>query len=284
MIRNSKRLYGFRIGSSGVLKKLGKWGLSGKLIACVAILGVLHVPVCRESLQSFRDFFIGGVVWLGKTMEGISRIVLNAKYVILPNTAAVVSDLQKENLKLMDELERLRQLKTENNSLRQLLSLPEKNNEDKLIMAKVIKFFSNDYMCSFILDSGESAGVSVDDVVINENGLIGRIIEAHADWSKVLLIIDTNSSVPVKIGARRIDAIASGDNSKTLKLSMIRDDDLPENGDLVETSGYGNGFRDKIHLGKIDGQGENLRIVPSVNFNFVEYVGVLTKKQEEKTS
>jgi rod shape-determining protein MreC len=119
--------------------------------------------------------------------------------------------------------------------------------------------------------------VSVDDVVLNTDGLVGRIVEAHDDWSKIMLITDVNSNVPVKIGEQRINARASGDNTKTLKLSMIHEDDLPENGDLVETSEYGNVFRDKIRVGKIESHGETLRIVPDVNFNFVEYVGVLTK-------
>jgi rod shape-determining protein MreC len=247
------------------------------LFVCIAILVAMHFSFCYEILQSFRNFFTSSIVFVNKITSKIDHAISDAKYIIFQNASDIVFDLKKENLRLVNELEQLQRLKIENNELRKLLFLKEKN-DGRLVVARVISFLSNDYVCSFILDVGLRDKVSVDDVVLNADGLVGRVVEVHDDWSKIMLITDINSNVPVKIGERRINAIVSGDNTKTLKLSMIHEDDLPENGDIVETSKYGNIFLDKIRVGKIETHGETLRIVPDVNFNFIEYVGVLMAK------
>jgi rod shape-determining protein MreC len=187
----------------------------------------------------------------------------------------VLISLRGENIRLQEEVENLKRLESENEKLRELLALKEKQNFS-VVVAEVVSMFSNDFVQSCVVNVGKADGVSLNDAVKNSEGLAGRIIEVNDSWSKVLLVTDVNSSIPVKIGERQINAIATGDNSGMLFVSAVQEDAPITEGDDVKTSGYG--INEDIPVGKIVGNSKKPAIKPWVDFNSLKYVMVIKKK------
>jgi rod shape-determining protein MreC len=148
-----------------------------------------------------------------------------------------------------------------------------------IVVAKIISFFSNDYLKAFIINVGTDHGVAVDDVVRNQSGLVGRIVEVAATWSQAILITDSNSNIPVKIGEKQINAILGGDNSNLLRMIMVHEDIAIQNGDAVVTSGFGHIFLDQIPVGTIVEKNKKIFIKPTVDFNSIKYVAVLKNQK-----
>ena len=113
--------------------------------------------------------------------------------------------------------------------------------------------------------------------VINHRGLVGRIINPTINNSKVLLLTDQNSSVPVKtISDGSVSIVqGSGDNIHLIS-SFIKEDKMPKIGDLLVTSGTAQIFPPDLLVGKIIKILKNkFYILPFVDFNNLDYVQVV---------
>ena len=113
--------------------------------------------------------------------------------------------------------------------------------------------------------------------VINERGLVGKVISVTQNNSKVLLINDQNSSVPVKLMNKDFYAIVSGStNGKHLISSFVKDYYKPNVGDILVTSGNGNIYPKDILVGKIVAvTDENIITLPFADLNNLEFLQVL---------
>jgi rod shape-determining protein MreC len=216
------------------------------------------------------------MVALDRYCDIFQRNYYNFRYFMSHDIDGVLIQLHNTNIALREELEYLKNLRRENDELRKLLQLKE-STIPSVTAARIVGIFSNDFTQSFILNVGERDGITVDDVVKNSEGLIGRVIETHNDWSRILLITDINSCVPVKIGERQVNAIMTGGNSNKLYISTIHEDISISEGDIVKTSGYG--IPEGISVGKIVKNGGKFMVQSFVNFNSLEYVIVLKKEQ-----
>lgn len=263
--------------SSNFFRKFRKRSIRLRIIICLILILMLNMDFFRPIIDDCRALLISATVYLDRTFHSISKKIDEISYVIYYDIDDELLNLRKENIMLKTELENLAYLKSENDKLRNLLQMKPYPSCD-IVVAKIVSTFSNDYSCSYILDVGSNDGIHSDDVVISPDGLVGRISELSEKWSRVLLITDTNSNVPVKIGESQVNAMVSGNNSNILKISMKHEDISIADGDNVETSGFGNVFCDKIPVGKIVKTDEDCCVVPNVNFNFLKFVCVLRKK------
>jgi rod shape-determining protein MreC len=135
----------------------------------------------------------------------------------------------KENEELKEEIEVLRNEKiqneyllTENTILKEALQLAGSKSleQDVSIIAKVIIDQQSPYLKSFLLNKGSKDGVMKGMTVFSKKYLIGTIIESNFLTSRVLLINDLNSRIPVIIENTSVNAILTGlgkDNSLDLQ-------------------------------------------------------------------
>ena len=90
--------------------------------------------------------------------------------------------------------------------------------------------------------------------VINERGLVGKIIFVTKNNSKVLLITDQNSSVPVRSMNREFYAVMTGSkDGKYLISSFIKDNKKPLIGEILITSGRVNIYPKNILVCQVIG-------------------------------
>ena len=155
---------------------------------------------------------------------------------LLERTAGV-SDLYLENQSLRGENERLKQwvsvaeqMMRENESLRKMLKVPVQE-VPVLATARIVGVGGGAFERSVIINAGARHGLVRNAAVINDNGLVGRVVDTGLLTSRVLLITDLNSRVPVRIGAAAHSAIIEGQNDRLLRLSFIEADYTARAGD-----------------------------------------------------
>ena len=131
------------------------------------------------------------------------------------------------------------------------------------------------------INGGKNKNIKNNSTVINERGLVGRIINVGSFSSRTLLINDINSSIPVTNLNQDIDAIIKGQSdSNLLKLKFIRENLNPKVGQILVTSGNAGIFPKNIGVGKVYKieKGE-VFVKPFVNFNKLDFVSVVTEKK-----
>jgi len=103
------------------------------------------------------------------------------------------------------------------------------------VNSRLIDVGSND--CSTL--DGQKGCVKIGNPVINEHGLVGRVVGTTGSVSRVLLLTDVASKTPVLIDRSDARAILVGDGSGNPKLEFLRGPDSIKNGDRILTSGDG---------------------------------------------
>lgn len=90
-----------------------------------------------------------------------------------------------------------------------------------------------------LIDAGTSKGVRVGNPVINEHGLVGRVMGTSPTASRVLMLTDVASRTPVLVDRSDARAILVGDGGPNPRLDFLRGTDSVKDGDRIMTSGDG---------------------------------------------
>lgn len=168
-----------------------------------------------------------------------------------------LSQIRTENARLKTENDQLKEwyqtamlLRAENQSLKDLLNvLPEP--EQSYITTRVISDSASSYVRTLLLQAGTADGVQEGQAVMGGKGMIGRVIEVGDKASRVLLLTDINSHIPVVIEGINQRAILTGNNDDTLTLVHLPPDVLVTKGLRITTSGTGGQFPAGLPIGEI---------------------------------
>ncbi|GLT15058.1 cell shape-determining protein MreC [Vibrio algivorus] len=164
--------------------------------------------------------------------DGMYERLNSMKTLVQTNSA-----LKNEVLSLKSNLLLLEQYKEENVRLRELLGSPYVRDERKVV-TEVMAVDSSPYRHQVVIDKGRTDGVYEGQPVINEKGIVGQVINVSAHNSRVLLLTDSNSSIPVQVLRNDIRVIASGNGDiDSIKLENVPTSTNIETGDLLVTSG-----------------------------------------------
>ena len=123
-----------------------------------------------------------------------------------------------------------------------------------------------------IIDRGSNAGISVNDAVVNADGLIGRVVLTTKDMAKVQLVTDANSSVGALIERTRRQGVVRGDGGTGAQMYDIPSLADVQPGDTVLTAGIDGIYPKGIPIGTIvkaeKGQElfKSIRLKPAVDF------------------
>lgn len=167
------------------------------------------------------------------------------------------ADLQSENARLRRELRRMsgwrdaaHRFEEENARLRALnnAKLPP---QLSFVTADVIAASGGPYQRSVVVNIGRDDGVADGAPAMDEAGLVGRVVGAGEETSRVLLLTDATSRAPVLVGEARIRALIQGDNSDRPTLQAVLDPETITVGDRVVTSGDGGVFPSGLLVGRV---------------------------------
>ena len=165
--------------------------------------------------------------------------------------------IYQENEKLKDEIDELKNknfetlyLRTENNKLQNILQL-EKESPYKVVNAKVILDKDSPYLNSVVINKGSNSGIKLGMPVLNNGNLAGRIVEVNFVSSRILLLNDLNSRIPVVVSPKGSQAILSGVGKKNPSLQYLPENfELSDKENLVFTSGKDGVLFPGIPVGK----------------------------------
>ena len=161
----------------------------------------------------------------------------------------------EENRRLEDEIEKhvierqkYQDLFYENQRLREILSLKEKE-QRYVATARIISKGMDPWSSIVIIDKGSHDGISKNMAAITPAGLVGKVSLVSDAYAQVLLLNDLNFSVAVKIQETRKDAILSGTGLGTCILKYITQEETVKVGQIIVTSGYDDLFPKEIPVG-----------------------------------
>jgi rod shape-determining protein MreC len=151
---------------------------------------------------------------------------------------------------LENELIAYREAYFENQRLRRLLEF--KNTiEWKSISALVVVNDLSGFFQSVIINRGKREGLLENIPVINDEGVVGRVLNVGNSFSRVMLITDPASAVDVYVQRNRVRGIVVGRDFQSCALKYVRNDVDIRTGDLLVTSGKDGVFPEGIKVGVI---------------------------------
>lgn len=191
-------------------------------------------------------------------------------------------NLSEENTKLRDENAKLsgwearaRDLEQRLNAL-QMLAKVVVQTPSPYVTGRVIADSSGPFVRAAIIDAGREHSLRSGNPVIAAEGLVGRILETGRKASRVLLLTDASSRIPVAIGERGVRGVLSGDNGPAPRLLMLPSDARLAGGEEVTTSGVGGMFPRGLRIGRVTTDtSAGFRIEPHARLDDLDYVSVL---------
>ena len=90
-----------------------------------------------------------------------------------------------------------------------------------------------------MINVGSKNGARLGQAVMSSFALVGVLVEVTDEYSRVLLVTDLNSQIPVKIQNSSVSGILIGDNSRSAKLFFLPQESVLAAGQVVTTSGRG---------------------------------------------
>ena len=163
--------------------------------------------------------------------------------------------LKQENAELREQLADYYDVKEENEKLREYYDLKKENLSYKIQPATVIRRDTNDDFYSFTLDIGSSQGVSVNDPVITENGLVGWVSQVDLGTCKVKTILSPDTKAGAVDKQSGDTGIVSGSTSlcddNLTGFTKIAENNKIKEGDMIVTSGTGGVYPGNLIIGKV---------------------------------
>ena len=222
---------------------------------------------------------------------GINEVIYRASFIISApeNKIQNINFQIKDHMKIYDnyknlesELEILKQkrlsndfLKMENDKLRKLINESIKSEE---ILAKVLIDKESPFLKSIILNKGTKDKIKIGMAVVDKAYLVGKVIEVNYTNSRVLLLSDLNSKIPVILEPIGMQAIVSGTGEDNGKIQYTKEEygnEIKTQKIIAYTSGLGGLFKPGLPVGKIFKSNIN-KINFFSDFRQLEYVKIIS--------
>ncbi len=194
-----------------------------------------------------------------------------------------INRLETENAFLQQEVIALREQAAEAEILAALLNYARTQPENRYLAANVIGKDVSPFLRSVLINQGSDAGVARGMPVVTARGLVGRVVEVFASYSRVELITDPQTAVNIKFQDSRAEGILSARINGEMFVDLINLDAEVEQGELVLTSGLGAKYPPDIPVGSVISIRRRdfdlfqaTTIQPSVSFDDLQVVLVIT--------
>tara|TARA_B100000965_G_scaffold176672_1_gene147360 strand:- start:77 stop:922 length:846 start_codon:yes stop_codon:yes gene_type:complete len=223
--------------------------------------------------------------------DGIYRVslVVSSPSRFIPQATGKLTNLfniKSENEKLKKALEVYRQkelsveyLTNENKNLKKILESDDTLFKKHIVLSKVLIDKDSPYLKSIIINRGSKSGILKGMPVMDKEFLVGRIVETNYLSSRVLLLNDLNSRIPVIFGKEGVQAILKGTGGSKPALEYLPEGYVIQEGIDVFTSGKDGIFLPGSPIGKTTEEGEVELFSESSQLSFVKVD--LSKQRKE---
>ena len=149
------------------------------------------------------------------------------------------------------------------------------------ILAKVIVDHKSPFLKTIIINKGSSQEIKIGTNIYDKKYLVGRVIEVNYKSSRILLLSDLNSSVPISITPGNVQAIVIGNGNNSGEIKYIKDNliEAIEDKSIAYTSGTGSIFKSGIPVGTVSKTENKFLINFYSDFQQLKYVFVEIEKK-----
>ena len=198
---------------------------------------------------------------------GLNEIVYRASFIVSTPENFIINtyrltmshiNLYSDHKKLKEDFRALKAKNLSNNFIINENKMLKSKIEDIVdisseILAKVLVDKQSPFLKSIIVNRGSKDKVKLGMAVLDGDYLIGKVVEVNYLTSRVLLLSDLNSKVPVSVEPNSVQSILTGTGEKLGKLQYMQIENFDlNNGDQIYTSGSGGIFKSGIPIGKIN--------------------------------
>lgn len=243
------------------------------LAAGIIVLGKADQVLFDSLRTSVTDTVAPVLNALAQPVNAATSVVDRVKLIVTTYQENV--RLEGENEKLLHWQQAALNLDAENRQLRSMLKAVPKTSVS-YVTARVIANSGGAFVRMILINAGTEDHVGRGQAAITGEGLVGRLTEVGERASRVLLITDLNSRIPVTIESTHTAAVLAGDNSERPRLLYLPSADAVKAGDRVVTSGEGGVFPPGLPVGvvaAVDSTGP--RVEPYVEMSQLGYVMVV---------
>lgn len=238
----------------------GTWlrRLRGAILILVFIIVFLYIFSLNFRPPNQMDFLQRSVTetvspplkFFGKIFCSLEEVVKD--YVWLKNLRNENEDLKRQVAELEGKIASYHEAYIENLRLRRLLDF-KSTTKAETVAAQVIMHDLTGWFQTLMIDKGFRDGVAPDMPVVNDEGMIGRVLDVSDRNCRVLLITDPGSSVDAIIQRNRVRGILSGKDASGCVLKYVRGNLDVQVGDLVVSSGKDGLYPKGLRLGVVQG-------------------------------
>ena len=273
-------------------EKSGRWGrIAFAALVLAAVIALIFFLLMREPGRvSLAENAAGSI--LSPVVNAVNTTTTYLRDVVLGvrDYFKMGQDLEDARRQITDmklEIVGLQEEALENDRLKSLLGAKENAAGQSPLPARVVGRDPGVWFDTFIINVGTSSGVAQNMAVVTGDGLVGRVFEVGANYSKVLSLIDARSAVACLIERTRDNGVMRGKietYSETPECNMYYlptvSDVAP--GDVVLTSGVDTLFPKGYKVGTVTAVSREqhsseryIVVMPSADFQHLEEVLVL---------
>jgi rod shape-determining protein MreC len=243
------------------------------------ILGSFNFKIINYVKAGIKE-----VVYRSSFIVSVPENLLKDSYLRIQNH----KKLYKENEKIKSELEILKAkdllnefIISENQRLKNIVD--DHLVKSDTIIAKVLSDKSSPYLRSIIINKGSKHKVNLGMVVIDGEYLVGKIVEVNYSSSRVLLLSDLNSKIPVIVEPNTVISILSGTGKDYGVIQYSKKYEDIKNESVIYTSGAGSLFKAGIPIGRmnINNLSDEKKVDFFSDFSQLKFVKVVSFKKSE---
>lgn len=247
-------------------------------------LALMTLNVKQEKDAQFLDTTVGIILspfqnFFNHIIQSVSDSINH--YFFLVDAARQNDQLKLEIQRLISEKNQLIEHLASQKRLAKLMA-HEDYQEKKAVVASVIGRDSTQWSKVVVINKGTQSGIKDHLAVITDAGVIGQVIHAGFNTSKVLLIVDGRSAVDALFQGSRISGVVVGMGENECQLKFVPNTANVKVGDAVLSSGLGGIFPKGLVIGKVaevfrkkQGLFQEITLTPSSDLSRLEEVLVL---------
>jgi rod shape-determining protein MreC len=252
---------------------------------------LLTLSSLNFKIINYLKIGINEVVYRGSIIVSLPEKFIKKSYYNLQGHRNLFTNY-KDNLAKLDSIKsnNLSQEIIEYENIRLKQMIDDYIVTDNEVFAKVLIDKNSPFLRSIIINKGSRNDIKLGMAALDGIYFIGKIVEVNYLTSRILLISDINSKIPVFLEPSSTQAIMSGNGDKEGIIEYVNQSNL-ENKNInliVFTSGMGGLFKSGIPIGKIIKDKNSSNTAAVVNFykdlSQLKYVKILSYKKENLNS
>ena len=245
------------------------------------ILSIVFLILGRFNLSAINyiKISINELVYRSSFIVSVPENYIKKTYINLQDHFTYYDEylkLKKENIELKTTIENTNFITSENERLKKII-------DDYIIVsdeiiAKVLIDKQSPFLRSMIINKGSKNNIKLGMAVLDGEFLVGKVVEVNFTTSRVLLLSDLNSKIPVTIEPEGYQSILSGTGKNNGIIQYSKEEIFLKEGSSVFTSGSGALFKSGIPIGKITNK---IKVDYFSDFSQLKFVKVIEFKKED---